>query len=88
MGAQSIDVTGLSSDPLIVPNSTASTTVYAIGHAASSTTENFNTYDAFITQLQTELNGSNLATGMTATGQYTASIFTFTATSITISLNN
>jgi hypothetical protein len=88
VGAQTIDVLGLSSDPLIVPNPTSSNTVFAIGHAVSSTIESFNTYAAFITQLQTELNGTTLATGMTVTGQYTESTFSFTATSITLFLND
>jgi hypothetical protein len=43
---------------------------------------------AFITQLQAELNGTILVTGMTAVGQYTASTFSFGATSITTFLNN
>jgi len=88
VGAQTIDVVGLSSDPLIVPNATASNTVFAIGHSVSSTIESFNTYAAFINQLQAELNGSTEATVMTATGQYTESTFSFTATSITLLLNN
>jgi hypothetical protein len=78
----------MSSDPLIAPDPTSSNTVFTIGHAVSSTTENFDTYAAFIAQLQTELNGAILATGVTAVGQYTASTFTFTATSITLFLNN
>jgi hypothetical protein len=88
VGAQTIDVVGLSSDPLIVPNSTASNMVFAIGHSVSSTIESFNTYAAFITQLQAELNGTTEATGLTAVGQYTGSTFSFTATSITLFLNN
>jgi hypothetical protein len=88
VGAQTVDVIGMSSDPLIAPNSTSSNTVFTIGHAASLTMENFNTYAAFITQLQTELNGTVLATGITAVGQYTASTFSFTATSITLFLND
>jgi hypothetical protein len=86
IGAQTINVVGLSSDPLIVPNATSSNTVFAIGHASSSTIESFDTYAAFITQLQAELKGTTLALGITAVGQYTAP--TFTATSITLSLNN
>ena len=86
IGAQTINVVGLSSDPSIVPNATSSNTVFAIGHASSSTIESFDTYAAFITQLQAELNGTTLALGITAVGQYTAP--TFTATSITLSLNN
>jgi len=50
--------------------------------------ESFNGYDAFITQLQSELNGGTQATGMTAVGQYTAATFAFSATSITLFLNN
>jgi hypothetical protein len=86
IGAQTINVVGLSSDPSIVPNATSSNLVFAIGHASSSTIESFDTYAAFITQLQAELNGTALALGITAVGQYTAP--TFTATSITLSLNN
>jgi hypothetical protein len=88
VGAQTIDVVGLASDPLIVPDPTSSNTVFSIGHSLSSTTENFNTYAAFIAQLQAELSGTTLATGVTAVGQYAASTFTFTATSITLFLNN
>jgi hypothetical protein len=87
VGAQSTAIVGMKSDPMISPNQTSSTSVFAIGHAATSTIENFNTYAAFITQLQTELKGSTLATGMTATGQYTTSSSSFVATSITLFLN-
>jgi hypothetical protein len=87
IGAQTINVIGLSSDPLIVPDPTSANTVFAIGHAQSATIENFDTYAAFITQLQAELNGTTLATGMTALGQYTATGSSFSATSITIFLN-
>jgi hypothetical protein len=88
VGAQIVDIVGLASDPLIVPNPTSPNTVYSIAHLQSSTIENFDTYDAFVTQLQTELNGTTLATGLTAVGQYTASTFSLAATSITLSLNN
>jgi hypothetical protein len=86
IGSQVIDLVGLASDPSISP-ATSPAAVFSIGHAAASTVENFDTYPAFITQLQTELNGA-LATGMTAIGQYTASTFAFSATSITVFLNN
>src|SRR6202044_926618 len=81
VGAQLINLIGLSSDPQIVPSTTSTTSnaVFTIGHSVSSTTENFDTFDAFITQLQSELNGSVLATGVTAVGQYSASTFTLTA---------
>jgi hypothetical protein len=88
VGAQLFDLSGLSQDPMISPNASATAQLFSIGHAVSSTTENFNTYAAFIAQLQTELNGSVLATGMTVSGVYTASNFAFSATGITLFLNN
>ena len=88
VGSQIIDLVGLSSDPVITPSTTSSAAVFAIAHAASATVETFDTYAAFITQLQTELNGTTLATGFTAVGQYTSLTFAFSATSVTIFLNN
>ena len=87
IGSQLVNLVGLASNATITP-ATSSTAVFSIGHASSSTVENFETYPAFITQLQTELNGTTLATGMTAVGQYTASTFAFSATGISIFLNN
>ncbi len=87
IGAQVIDVSTLTQDPLI-SDGAATAELFSIGHAVSSSVENFNTYAAFITQLQTELNGTTLATGMTATGTYTASTAAFAATGITLFLNN
>ncbi len=88
IGSQIVDLVGLSSDPVITPSTTSAATVFAIAHAASATVESFDTYAAFITQLQTELNGTTPATGFTAVGQYTALTFAFSATSVTIFLNN
>jgi hypothetical protein len=90
VGSQLINLIGLSSDPQIVPSTTtaAGNAVFTIGHSVSSTTENFDTFAAFITQLQSELNGSVLATGVTAIGQYSPSAFTLTASSITLFLDN
>jgi hypothetical protein len=87
VGSQINNLVGLASNPTITP-ATSSSGVFSIGHASSSTVENFETYAAFITQLQSELNGTTLATGMTAIGQYTASTFAFSANSITLFLNN
>jgi hypothetical protein len=89
VGAQVTDLIGLSSEPIIVPStSTTADQIFTIGHSVSSTTENFNTFAAFVTQLQTELNGSALATNLTVVGQYSASTFTLTASSITLTLQN
>jgi hypothetical protein len=87
VGSQTINILGLSSDPQIAP-ATGSNTIFSIGHSASGITESFNTYPNFITQLQSELNGTVLVTGITAVGQYTASTFAFSANSITLFLNN
>jgi hypothetical protein len=85
-GALSVDIVGIVSDPLIVPGGTNA--VFTIGHQASGTFENFITFSAFITQLQTELNGSVLATGLTAFGPYTSGSYTLSASSVTLFLNN
>ena len=88
VGAQTINVLGLASDASIIPDSTTANTVFTIGHAASASAENFDTFAAFIAQVQTELQGGTLATGVTAVGQYTASTSTLSATSVTLFLNN
>ncbi len=88
IGAQIVNVLGIAQDPQIIPNATATNTVFTIGHEVSGTFENFNTYSAFVTQLQSELNGSVFATGLTALGQYTTSSYTFSASSMTVLLNN
>jgi putative surface-exposed virulence protein len=86
IGSQVISTSGMSSDVTITPNS--STLMFAIAHTVSGTVENFNEYSNFITQLQTELNGSVLVTGVTAIGQYTVASFAFAANSITVTLYN
>jgi hypothetical protein len=88
VGAQMINVLGLASDASIIPDPTAANTVFTIGHAASASAENFDTFAAFIAQVQTELQGGTLATGVTAVGQYTASTSTLSATSVTLFLNH
>jgi hypothetical protein len=87
-GSQIADIAGLSTGVSITPNTAASASVFSIGHSSSFTIESFNTYGAFITQLQSELNGTTLATGITAIGQYTLTTSVFSATSVTLFLNN
>jgi hypothetical protein len=90
VGASVTDLISLSSEPIIVPSTstTAGNQIFTIGHSVSSTTENFDTFVAFVAQLETELNGSALATNLTVVGQYSASTFTLTASSITLTLQN
>jgi hypothetical protein len=87
-GALTINIVGIAADPLIVADSTDTNTIFTIGHQASGTFENFVTFSAFITQLQTELNGSVLAIGLTAYGPYASATYTLSASSITLFLNN
>jgi hypothetical protein len=88
VGAQTVNALTLGSDPLIIPDQTNSNTVYAIGHTVSGTFENFVSFASFVTQLQTELNGSVLVTGITALGPYTPATFTLSASSMTLFLND
>jgi hypothetical protein len=87
IGAQSFNIIG-GTDPLIQPSSTGSNTVFTIGHSVSGSYENFNSFSSFVTQLQAELTGSVVATGITAVGQYTSSSYTFNASSVTLFLDN
>jgi hypothetical protein len=87
IGSQLVNIAGLSPALTISPTS-ASAMEFSIGHSVAFTIESFDTYGAFITQLQSELNGSTLATGMTAVGQYTVSTSAFSAASITVFLDN
>jgi hypothetical protein len=87
-GSQIADIAGLSTGVSITPSTAAAASEFSIGHSTSFTIESFNTYGAFITQLQSELNGTTLATGITAIGQYTLATSVFSATSITLFLNN
>jgi hypothetical protein len=86
-GAQSIDFTTLPSDVLIVPSSATTAIVYAIGHASTSTIDSYDTFTDFINALQSDLNGTTLATGMTVQGIYTSASYTLTANSVTVYLN-
>ena len=70
------------------PRPDQSNTVYTIGHSVSGSFENFMSFASFITQLQTELNGSVLVTGITALGPYTSSTYTLSAASMTLFLND
>jgi hypothetical protein len=87
IGGQTVDIVGIAQDPQIVANSSTNT-VFTIGHSVSGSFESFNTYSAFIAQLQLELTGSVLATGITAVGQYTSNNYSFSASSITLTLEN
>ncbi len=86
VGALSYDLSILGSDVTIEP-STSTTVVYSIAHASTSTIENFNTFTAFATQLQNELNGTTVVTLITADGIYTAAGAILTASNVTVDLS-
>jgi hypothetical protein len=88
IGAQTFNIVGIGTDPIIEPSSTGTNTVFTIGHSTSGSYESFNTFSSFITQLQTEMTGSVVATGITAVGQYASSSYTFSASSVTVYLDN
>jgi trimeric autotransporter adhesin len=88
VGAESINIVGMASDPLIEPSSTSSYLLFAIAHTVTGTVENFNTYAAFITALQSELTGSVLVTRVSAVGEYTPSTYILAATSMTVTIDN
>jgi hypothetical protein len=84
IGAQTVEVPIAGSDVLIEA-SAATTVVYSIAHASTSTVENFNTFAAFAAQLQNELNGTTVVTLITADGIYTEPVLA--ATSVTVDLS-
>lgn len=88
VGAESINIVGMASDPLIEPSSSSSYLLFAIAHTVSGTVENFTTYAAFITALQSELTGSVLVTRVSAVGEYTPSTYILAATSMTVTIDN
>jgi hypothetical protein len=88
VGAESINIVGMASDPLIEPSSTSSYLLFAIAHTISGTVENFTTYAAFITALQSELTGAVLVTRVSAVGEYTPSTYIVAATSMTVTVDN
>jgi hypothetical protein len=88
VGAESINIVGMASDPLIEPSSTSSYLLFAIGHTLAGTVENFTTYAAFITALQSELTGSVLVTRVSAVGEYAPSTYILAATSMTVTIDN
>jgi hypothetical protein len=87
IGGQIVNIVGIAQNPQIVVG-TATNGIFTIGHSVTGSFESFNTYSAFITQLQTELTGSVLATGITAVGQYTSNGYSLSASSITLTLAN
>lgn len=88
IGAQSLDMTTLASDPLIVPDGAATAVVYSIGHATSATVDNYDSFADFSAALGVDLNGAVHATALTADGVFNASTDTLSATSVSVYLDD
>ncbi len=87
-GAAPIDLTKLSAPPSIVPDTTATSDMFAIGHAGTFNTDNFSTFSSFISQLATDLNGTTAVVVLTATGKYDSTANTFTVTHVVVVLSH
>jgi hypothetical protein len=87
IGPQQLDITTLAAPPTIAPGS-ASTGLFAIGHAGKIMTDNYNSFAAFVTALSGDLSGTTTVIDIAASGQYDSATNTFTATRIAVLLNN
>jgi hypothetical protein len=88
VGDQAIDLKGLLTDPSIVPDMLASSTLFSIAHATSNSVDNFHTFVDFSAKLKTALNGTVVAFGMVAEGQYDATANVFTARHLIVRLSD
>jgi hypothetical protein len=88
IGPETLDLTTLATAPTIVPDTTATTDVFAIGHRGKLMTENFNTFAAFIAALTTDLTPTNTVIAVAATGQFDSATNTFTATRVVVLVND
>jgi hypothetical protein len=86
--SQSLDVTSLAAPPKIVPDTTSSDTVFAIGHRSRENVESFNSFGDFIAALASELNGTSKVVVVAATGQFDSTKDTFMATRLVVGLDN
>jgi hypothetical protein len=88
IGPETLDITKLATAPIIAPDTTATTDVFAIGHRGKYQTENFNTFAAFVTALTTDLTSTTTVVDVAATGQFDSTSNTFTATRIAVLIND
>jgi hypothetical protein len=84
IGPERLDLTTLAAAPSIVPDTTATTDVFTIGHAGTFKADNFNTFAAFVTQLAMDLNGTTAVIAVAAEGHYDSATNTFTATRMVV----
>jgi hypothetical protein len=85
---ETLDLTTLAAAPTIAPDTTATTDVFTIGHRGKYQVENFNTFAAFVSVLATDLTATSTVVAVAATGQFNSTSNTFTATRITVLIND
>ena len=83
-----LDITTLAAAPAIVPGSTTTNGLFAIGRAGRFRTDNFNSFAGFATALSADLNGPTAVIDLAASGQYDSAKNTFTATRMVVLLSN
>ena len=93
VGPEIVDLTKVTPAPIIVPDSTATSAVFTIGHAGKLKTENFGTFAAFVTQLATELAATTTTAATTvdivaAEGAYDSTTDVLTAQRLAVLLSN
>jgi hypothetical protein len=88
IGPQRIDVSTLTSGVQIVPNTTATTMQFAIGHRGSHKVNNYSNFPDFVTALNTDLNGTTTALGLAAEGSYNNTTGVLTTTQVVVALND
>jgi hypothetical protein len=88
VGDHAIDLKGLLTDPSIKPDTLAASTLFSIAHATNNTVEDFHSFVDFSAKLKTALNGTVVAFGMVAEGQYDATANVFTARHLIVRLSD
>jgi hypothetical protein len=93
VGPELVDLTKVTPAPSIVPDTAATNAVFTIGHAGKLKAENFSTFAAFVTQLETELAATTTTTATTvdivaAEGTYNSTTDVLTAQRLAVLLSN
>jgi hypothetical protein len=88
IGPETLDLTTLATAPALVPDTTATTDVFTIGHRGRFKTENFNTFAAFVTALTADLTATSTVVDVAAAGQFDSTKNTFSANRIAVLIND
>lgn len=88
IGPQSLDLTTLATAPAIVPDATAKSDIFTIGHAGHFHTDNFSSFADFVTALSGDVTGSTTVVAVAAAGQYDSVKNTFASARVAVLLSN